>query len=300
MKIIKVTQAREYSHFLRLFNSLFREYALSVKNFNKLFLAFFGDKEETHCYIALVDNFPVGLAATTLVAQEKSSYLHFIGVAEEFRRQRIGTALLEKIIKDSDNVYFSGFPKGYLVPGLDGEKYPEGEAFFKAHGFKEINRACSMKRSLSGFKKSDYYDTVAAKEYSIIPFEGCFFSDVMKILSSANHPEWKEAFIKAYYANDSSNLGYIAVVDRVAVGFAGYGIVGDDKERFGPIAVLSEFRKRKIGLNLTVRVMEAQKKIGCKETYFLWGEGGSVALKMYLKLGFKVYSDMAILKYSKK
>lgn len=295
MKIIKVTSFDNYQKFYSLFKIMFTEFKYNLKNINQMLNTNINNYETVN-YMAIENNTVVGIISATVLEEQNSVYINFIGVIESYRRQKVGTSLLNKILYNSYSIYFSGCPNGYLIPGLDETKYPIGLKFFKSNGFIEIDRAISMKIDLRTFK---YYNFINNEKYSyeIKEFNDYYYLDVLELLSLSDHKEWKDVFIKAYIDNSKKHLGYVATYDNKVIGFAGFNIVSSDKERFGPIYVSDNFRGQKIGKNLTLSVLEKQKELGCKKSYFLWGENNSIALKMYEKIGFIMYSNMSVLKY---
>ena len=293
MKIAKIIRSEDYIKFLSLYNKLFQDNVLDLKSFNQLFFCCL-KQQETVCYLAFIDNNPVGLIAGTIDVKDKSIYIHFIGVLSNFRQKGVATQLLNKFLLKSFTIYFSGCPQGYLFPGLDEKKYPEGALFFKKKGFSEIRRVYSMKLDLASFDILDYSNFIGNRDYNIVSFEDSYFPDLMSICFVCNHPEWKEVLIKAYYSEKIRKFVKLAIKDGQVLGFACFGVVGNDIKRFGPIAVSPEFRKKKIGLNLTLSVLKNQKELGCRESYFLWVEKDSVALSMYKKIGFDIFSDMSV------
>lgn len=299
MKIIKISTSEEYIKFFNLFNKLFKEFFLDIKSFNELFYSNF-NIQETNCYMAIDNNEPIGIISGSINKLKKDIYVHFIGVVPNYRRSGIGSALLNKFVLEDYSTYFSGCPNGYLVPGLDTEIYKGAKPFFDKNRFDQVDIAISMQRRLDLFNKAEYYDFEAGKSYSIVTFNDYYFPSVMELLEDSEHVEWQDVFNKAYLSHSRRNLGCLAICDNKVIGFAGFGVIGNDISRFGPIYVSKDYRKRKIGLNLTVSVLEEQKKLGCKKSYFLWGENNSVAVKMYMKLGFEPFSNMSILKLSNK
>lgn len=294
MEIIKVTSHDEYFKFYNLFKSVFVENIYDLKDLNQILNTNIKNYETIN-YMAIEKNTVVGIISATVFKEQKRIYINLIGVLEEYRRRQVATSLLNQVFYKSYSIYFSGCPNGYLVPGLDEIKYPVGVKFFKSKGFIEIDRAISMEINLTTFNFSNYLNN-KKYSYEIKEFNDYYYLDVLELLSCSDHKEWKDVFIKAYIDNKKENLGYVATINNKVIGFAGFNIVSRDKSRFGPIYVSDQYRGKQIGKNLTLMVLEKQKELGCKKSYFLWGENNSIALKMYEKIGFLMYSNMSVLR----
>jgi GNAT superfamily N-acetyltransferase len=279
--------------FATIFYTLFPEYGMDMYHLNK-WLFCFPPGFVTTCYIAEKNGEVVGIAAGTENQRERKLYLQCITVLPSCRRQGIASHLLGFFRDRGVPLFFSGCPTSYLVPGIDRQRYPSGYAFLIHHGFQAVGKAVSMKRTLQGvalLPLEEYGD----QNLKITDFSDEFLLEILSICSSCSHGEWRGLLIGGYCNRKGASHGFVARIEGKVVGFAFCGLASDDISRFGPIGVLPEFRKRKIGISLVNAILSYQRECGCLESYFLWGEPDTGALDMYGKIGFKSYSEMEIL-----
>src|SRR3989442_3423903 len=82
-------------------------------------------------------------------------WITLFAVAPEFRRQGIGTALLNHAIdflraRNRETVAISPYAPNYWAPGVDVAAYPEAITFLEKQGFKTVSRPISMDTRLVG------------------------------------------------------------------------------------------------------------------------------------------------------
>jgi ribosomal protein S18 acetylase RimI-like enzyme len=288
---------KDISELYGLWDDLFPHNPISMRELNELL--FCHNPWNLSWYkITLNEDHIIGAACGVIDRNSQVGYIQFIGVAEPFRRQGIGSSLLENLLETfrkagTIKAVFSGFPLNYLVPGLDGELYPSGAVFFRKKQFIPLSHPVAMCLSLVNYSP---YSVITAPEYLLIPFADNYLAQILSLCGRSLHPEWVNTMQTAYLKGADSSNGKICL-DREGnlVGFAFFGILGNDPKRFGPIGVAPEHRGNSIGMALLHECLKAQKDAGYETSYFLWGEENTIALKMYKKSGFKVMSAMTIL-----
>jgi ribosomal protein S18 acetylase RimI-like enzyme len=288
---------KDFSQLYGLWDDLFPHNPVTMRELNTLL--FCNDPWDLSCYkIALNQSHVIGAACGVIDPGSRTGYIQFIGVAEPFRWQGIGSTLLENLLAafckaGASKAVFSGFPLNYLVPGLDEKLYPGGAGFFRRNQFVPLSHPIAMRLALAGYNPPS---VSIAPEYLLRPFDDSYLVQILSLCGKSLHPEWINTVQTGYLKGADSSNGRICL-DREnnLTGFAFFGIVGNDPRRFGPIGVAPEHRGKSIGMALLHECLKAQKDAGYEASYFLWGEENSIALKMYEKSGFKVMSAMTML-----
>ena len=241
----------------------------------------------------------VGAACAAMDYNGDTGYIQFVAVKRDFRRQGIATSLVEKLLCEFSGrgvaeVIFSGYSRNYLTPGLDAKKYPLGLALFNKFDFSPLSRPVSMEIILESYQAPQLN---ISKDFRIVPFEDEHFASVLCLSKEHLQPEWMETIQKGYLKGNYSCKGFVCLDQgENVIGFAFYGMVGDDARRFGPIGINPNYRGKSLGAVLLHACLGAQKEAGHDKSYFLWGDEGSAAVEMYKKNGFTVFSSMIVLR----
>ncbi|QQO07936.1 GNAT family N-acetyltransferase [Breznakiella homolactica] len=281
----------------RLWGGLFPAHPLSFGEFNDLLFCA-GPIDFSLYRVACTEQKIAGVACGAADRESETGFIQFIGVAEGCRRHGIGRNLMDYLAgefrkQNIRKVVFSGYPRNYLVPGLDAQQYPIGLPFFESLGFTVQSRPVSMRIPLDRYSPPP---NPMPGDFTLEPFADEHLAGVLWLCREYLHPEWVETVQKGYIKGAHSCTGVVCLgPGREVAGFAFYGMVGDDPNRFGPIGVDPRHRGKSIGAALLHGCLRSQKEAGCPESYFLWGDEGSVAVNMYTKNGFSVFSSMAIL-----
>jgi len=300
MIIYRNMTANDTQKVFELWKELFPQDPISFGHFN--YLLFGNDELDFSFYwLACEEENIVGTACGAMDHKTNTAYIQFIGVKKESRRLGIASSLMENLLKEfsgrgAKEVFFSGYPRNYAVPGLDGEKYPEGLSFFTKLGFSPSTNPASMELLLDTYQPPQMN---LHEDFTILPFKDEHLAPIFSLCKEHLQPEWVETIMTGYLKGNYSCNGFVCL-DKKAnmVGFSFYGMVGDDRRRFGPIGINPNYRGFSLGKILLHACLKDQKETGCDKSYFLWGDEGSVAKQMYERSGFTVYSQMSILQKS--
>ncbi|MCC7231106.1 MAG: GNAT family N-acetyltransferase [Fimbriimonadaceae bacterium] len=267
------------------------------------------------CLLAMDGTRPVGVAYAVRrrVPQIDApndlhrGYITLIGVRADYRERGIGDALLVRAeayleSKSATEVLIAPYGTGYLLPGVDVDRYSTGLAWLKRHRYEEVYRPISMSCVLSDVEEPAWIAEKTAK----LALEGVAFSSNYR-----RHVSAMLMFTRRHFGDDWEQYVRSAVNEMIkggpqkrlhaAVTSNGevIGLAHFDGERFGPIGVASEHRGRSIGQALLYRTLLTQREAGHQASWFLWSDDNTAA-KLYADAGFKIVRRFAVLKKSLK
>jgi ribosomal protein S18 acetylase RimI-like enzyme len=290
--------SKDVQKIYKLWMELFPHNPISIGNFNYLLLC--NDELDFSFYwLAYEDETIVGVICGALDQESHIAYVHFIGVKKNYRRLGIASSLMENSLREFEKrgakeVIFSGYPKNYVTPGLDVEKYPEGYSFFEKLGFYPCSRPVSMHICLDTYQPPEIN---LHEDFSIVPFADEHLAPVLWLCKEHLQPEWVQTVRTGYIRGGYSCNGFVCLDQKAnVIGFSFYGMVGDDIKRFGPIGINPNYRGYSLGKALLHACLTAQKDAGYEKCYFLWGDEDSIAKTMYENNGFSVFSTMVVLR----
>ena len=202
-------------------------------------------------------------------------YIKGFFVLEEFRRQGVGTELLdeaEKYLKSKgkSNIWVVIYSGNYIFPGVD-LRYESGVKFFQDKGFREDHVIDDMDLDLRNFQLLDYHKDARrrAAEFGVrIEKYDPSMLDKMKIFVEKVHmtswfPEgWEEGY------KEKGNK-FVAVKGEEILGWASYW-PGAGTAGFGPIAVLEDMRGHGIGSCLLLECVLSMKETGSDRVLASW------------------------------
>lgn len=221
------------------------------------------------------------------------SWITLMAVDEPFRRQKIGTRLVEALetyfhLNDCKSTYVSSYSPNYFVPGVDVNAYPEALAFFRSLGFEEVVRPLSMDANLVHLATPAW---VREKESALLeagvvfePFRPELVLPVLDFAKTEFPGDWQR------FARDTmtrittgeyrpDNL-WVAREGGQVIGYAQHG----SDCRFGPFGVAASQRGRGIGAVLLFRVLHTMRAKGLHNAWFLWTD--DKVAKLYSQAGF--------------
>lgn len=228
--------------------------------------------------------------------EEENAWITVFFVHPERRREKIGTALLDKALevcrkKGRKRVLFASYAPNYFLPGIDQETYPEAASFLEGHGFVKQYSPVAMDRNLLFFH---YPEDVSEVErlrqlegYSFQYLESKYISQLLAFASAEFNPDWGRALRDALvHGLPYEQILIVAKSDRVC-GFCMYGGYDGIKERFGPFGVCQSKRGLGLGKVLLYRCLADMSANGLHTAWFLWTGEQLPAGKLYHRAGFE-------------
>lgn len=223
-------------------------------------------------------------------------WINMIAVKEEYRHQKIGTALvksLEAELKErgASQITLCAYSPNYFTPGVD-LRYEAAVPFFESLDYPFADEeAVSMQRDLWDFTMSETAKEklaeLNAQGISIVPYEKKYMLQLQDFLLPQFGAGWKRNALMAMQKHEAEKV-ILLVVDKndKILGFCMRKIDGNDG-RFGPFGVDESLRSHGIGGVLFETMMQDMKSRGIPYLYFLWT--GGAAKRFYLRHGVKVY-----------
>lgn len=230
-------------------------------------------------------------------------YITLLGVAAEFRRHGIGTALLkaaENYLRSQHRtlVMVSSYAPGYFIPGVDVRSYEAGLAFFASCAYEEIYRPISMQIDLWSLatpqRVRDRREQLLREGVTVEPWRAELTLPVIEFAEREFQGDWvrvyRETMSRIAQGEASPSRVIIAHISGQVIGFSHY-----DAERFGPIGVTVADQGRGIGKVLMYETLHAQRAAGYKTAWFLWSDDKTAA-RLYTAAGFREVRRFALLR----
>jgi mycothiol synthase len=225
-----------------------------------------------------------------------------MGVHPEWRRQGVGSALLERALDlfrgaNRSEVLIAPYTPHYFVPGVDVDRYSEGLAFLQQRGFEVASRPLSMDANIALF---DYGKWEAQEEElrergiairAMRPHETPALLGFLK----AHMPEdWvrhaRELLLDMTRGLADEEQITIAVRDGELLGYCQF-----EGEHFGPFGVRSDMRGQGIGSLLLAKCLLTMRRQSHHNAWLLW-TSDDAAEKVYARFGFRETRRFAILR----
>lgn len=214
------------------------------------------------------------------------------GVVPEYRRQGVGTALIEQL-KETwreqgvATIHVGPYIPSYLTPGVDVSAYADGIAFLRTMGADEGGRPVSMKANLTNYRVRDSVgplrETLAAEG---IAFRAATADDILPLLHFMDEhfthwvPDARRALQGMVRGEAATTTLHLATDNGAIIGYA-----QTDRERFGPFGVNEAYRGKGIGAVLLSRTLVAMRAQGYHSAWFLWTSDRTA--KLYGEHGFE-------------
>ena len=222
-------------------------------------------------------------------------WISLMFVAEEYRRQGIGTCLADEVEKrlsdmGAKTITLAAYSPNYFFPGVDLQAYPEAAAFFEARGYTETDRSCSMCKDLHGFVISpEWRKKKEEAERKGFVFRNFQWKDALELLEFAKTNfggGWKRNLLLSMRAGEAEDVVTVVLLQDEIVGFAMRKIDGNPM-RFGPVGVCEKVRNAGIGgILFQVKQQEMCSK-GICHLYFLSTD--TPGRRFYERHGVNVY-----------
>jgi mycothiol synthase len=248
--------------------------------------------------LAIVRRFPLEDAPPDF----DRAYLTLMTVAPEYRRQGVGSQLLQHVEtlsrqRGAQSILVSPYSPNYFIPGVDVDIYPGMLAFLLAHGYQEVYRPLAMQVDLWHFTSPP---EVLQKEERLMqqgiliePYRPDWTLPLLEFLKRDFVGDWQRFTregIHKILSGDLSVQMWLAHDDKDVLGF-----VRHEGERYGPVGVAPKARGKGIAQVLTLHCLEGQKARGYRTAYFLWSDD-TTAAQLYNRFGFQVFRRYALMK----
>lgn len=214
-------------------------------------------------------------------------------VSAAHRRRGIGTALLDAAREQAktwhaERLVISGRPRGYATPGIDVERDPGTAAFLRGRGGEESGTALAMQRELT-----DLPVATDPADVAITPCAPEELPELLHVVAASLAEDWARTLATHAAAQASrSPTGNMLIArdlrdpEHPVLGFAAWGTVGADPERFGPIGVTPAARGRRIGGALLDAALVRMQAAGARRAWFQWTSPAGPARALYDSRGF--------------
>lgn len=263
------------------------------------------------CLVAAVDGTPVGfaLALTRQVPffneglDPTTAWISAFGVDPDWRRQGIGSRLLEQTIAQlrdlgRTRVLLGPYVPNYVIPGVDVHAYAEAVPFFERHGFVVTSRPLSMRALLTGYRVPEAiapaYDRVREHGITIRPATSADIVPVLQFVRDHFHWDWHREATGVFNdlfagLGDPRQVGlHVAEKDGQILGYAQHR-----GERFGPFGVREDRRSQGIGRVLLAEMLLAMRAQNYHAAWFLWTS--DQAARLYAQCGFAEVRRFAVM-----
>jgi GNAT superfamily N-acetyltransferase len=245
------------------------------------------------------------VAAAGADLEPDTGWILFFLVDPAYRRQGIGTALLDRALRwlaghGRTTVAFSPYTPNYLLPGLDAAAYPAAARLLARLGFTVRYAAVAMDRGLLGYEIPDEVRThladLRARGYQLRTAADDDLVDLIPLARDHFNPDWGRAIREGIAAGLPTDRIIIArEPPGRLVGWAMHGTYEGIIDRFGPFGVLTECRGAGLGRALLHLCLERMRALGAHNAWFLWTGPESAAGQLYRKTGFTVTRTFQIM-----
>lgn len=226
--------------------------------------------------------------------EKDRGYIKGIFVLEDFRRQGIGTRLLDeaaKYIKSKEKsvIRVITYTGRYFFPGVN-LKYEAALKFFRARGFQKDQTIDDMDIEVKDYQLSDYQKDarrrMAKVGVRVQDYDPSMLNEMRKFVQKVKMTSWFPQGWEERFKEKGDKV--VALKGEEIVGWASYwpstGTAG-----FGPIAVLEEMRGNGIGTCLLLESILRMKDAGADRVTASWTN-----TPFYVPNGWKIYRQYAV------
>lgn len=230
------------------------------------------------------------------------SWITLAAVDTSYRRQGVGTMLLEKMTeylksKEVKSIWISSYAPNYFCPGVDVNAYPEALEFFKKNGFDEIIRPLSMDANLVHLETPEWVkekeETLTREGVTFETFKPWHILPLLAFMKVHFPGDWqryiRETMTKITLGRLAPDNVFVAHENGTVLGFCQH-----EAERFGPFGVDSNQRGRGIGAVLLLQCLHAMRAKGHHNAWFLWTD--DKVAKLYSVAGFEETRRYALMR----
>lgn len=275
----------------RISASIFRTQVLLDANFRResLLVAVEGERVVGFVY-GITRQVPLYLQGM----EPEHAWITAFGVHPDYRRQKIGTQLFQRLIEGwrgegRSHIEISPYVPNYFVPGIDPNAYPQTAQFLHKLGFEVTTHAISMGMDVTGFSVSPEFSSVrdSLRSQDKINIRPVVSADIPDLLSFVQlHFGWDwyrhvQSYLMDVYGWTAHRLCILVAEKQGEI----IGFCQQKNERFGPFGVHPDYRGKGIGQVLLSECLQAMGAQQVYYAYFLWtGEAGA---RLYRRVGFE-------------
>ncbi len=207
--------------------------------------------------------------------EERIGYIKCFAVDSSVHRQSVGRQLFMeaeqrfKALK-AERIRIGEAPVNYLQPGVD-TRYTQALSFLKAMNFKPFGSSVMMQCELKSVEAPGEQEEQALQDQNITIRRAGYedMQDVFEFMDSY-FPRWQTQVTLAY--NSLPVSLHLARHQEAIIGFAAHNTNNFGNGWFGPVAVLPEFQKRKIGTVLLKHCLQDMKDWALEQAIIPWAE----------------------------
>lgn len=286
MLTVRQYQVNDFEGVINLWNKCLSRDSISKDAFQEKVLAD-SNFEPEGCFIAedegellgfmlgIVRKFPL----ENIGLQLEIGWITVFFVDPEFRRQKIGERLLEKVMdyfkgNQRSKIYVSSYVPNYFFPGVDVDKYQGAYQFLKVNGFIESSKVIGMGNELQDMimpeKIEEKIEILHSKGIYIQDFEKKYTYSLLNFLRGEFPGDWAAAIVDKIKRETDDEI-IIAVKNNEVLGYCQF-----EGSHFGPFGVSEKLRGEGIGSILFWKVVEKMKEAGKHFIWLAW-TGGNAA-----------------------
>ena len=311
--LIRTATAGDTSAIRNIYNSICEEDGIYFRQMSdeNVGCVFFGENVRTVCAVA--DGCTVGFASGTVVAEKGTSYITYVGVEKQKRRQNIGSRLLRALeerlacdgIKKIDIVFHNPVSLSWYIPhtgksadhpcapGVDADApaYP----FFGSCGYSEWCRQYSYYLPLKDYREPEDIaqkkQALSAQGINITLYDAGIHTGFYGLFDEINNPGWRN------YVFRNLDKPVIVAVDTRSnnrvIGYTGPLTVQESgRGNFCGIGTSPDYRKKGIGKAVFCEMCKRHAESGAAFMSLYTGSTNP-ARNIYEAAGFRIVREWA-------
>ena len=236
--------------------------------------------------------------------EPERGWITAFGVAPAFRRQGLGSALLDRALElfrgaGRREVLLAPYTPHYFVPGVDEQAYAEGLAFLRRRGFEVVARPLSMDASIVQLDPAPWLAREEALRGAGVEVRALRLQDAPALLGFLREHmpgDWVR-HARELLAEITSGT---AREEQITLAVRGEEIAGYCQfagEHLGPFGVRDDLQGRGIGTVLLAGTLEAMRRQGLHNAWVLW-TSDETAERVYARFGFRETRRFAVLRHT--
>ena len=204
--------------------------------------------------------------------QEDKGWILSMAVAEDYKRQGIGTKLLSQVEKylNREIIVLASYSPHYFFAGVDMGS-TEANEFFKKNGYQKQTVVYSMEKNLSEYEIPGFIlhkkEEKERMGYQFVPFTWQDGKELLDFLSLNFSVGWKKHIIEVLRSDQAEKWIWLCKNKNTIVGYAQCG-AQQEMERFGPFGIAKVERNAGLGSILLHEAWKQMKENGTIQTWF--------------------------------